>query len=464
MKESEEKLKQASILRQTIEDMDEAQMRAVLQKLMIRQEDQQDGAAWSRAVLENELGLSDLSSAEYIHIAPDDSTAGSLKMVLQRELAGGKQHVFACRDNLSYGPLTGIERREGWIDRLSWLGRMHGCDDLDGIRYLDKGYRDLVGLPARVSTGTEVVVWAGGNAAEQTALRFALFLLRDFPGRIRVLDAPAISGKLSDSERFDSAYLKSGELSAGKLRLIWEQTLAHAQDERLLTTEERRSLEREWDRLSSGNSTLRQYRKGRIVDVSEDHYDDYLLETAKRVCGKNRAYRKAARVIGEAIGHSDEPLDDGFLNHRLSSLVYAGKLAFKGIPRQMRMYEVRPNESQPFPEHPIGSPIELAQRQLDCYNAHDLEGFLAVYAEDAKLYGLLDGTLIAEGREAMRERYRQRFEVDKVHAKLVNRMVIGSRVIDHEEVTMESSDRAVHAAAIYETSEGLIRAAWFVNE
>jgi len=107
---------------------------------------------------------------------------------------------------------------------------------------------------------------------------------------------------------------------------------------------------------------------------------------------------------------------------------------------------------------------ELAQRQLDCYNAHDLEGFLATYAEDAKLYNLLDGTLIAEGREAMRERYRKRFEVDKVHAKLVNRMVIGSRVIDHEEVTLAGSDRVLQAAAIYETIEGLIRAAWFVNE
>ncbi|MEJ8306262.1 nuclear transport factor 2 family protein [Saccharibacillus sacchari] len=107
---------------------------------------------------------------------------------------------------------------------------------------------------------------------------------------------------------------------------------------------------------------------------------------------------------------------------------------------------------------------ELAQRQLDCYNAHDLEGFLAVYAEDAKLYNLLDGTLMAEGREAMRERYRKRFEEDNVHAKLVNRMVIGSRVIDHEEVTSNASDRALQAAAIYETQGGLIRAAWFVNE
>ncbi|OWR31740.1 hypothetical protein CDO73_04465 [Saccharibacillus sp. O23] len=107
---------------------------------------------------------------------------------------------------------------------------------------------------------------------------------------------------------------------------------------------------------------------------------------------------------------------------------------------------------------------QLAQRQLDRYNAHDLEGFLAVYAEDAKLYDLIDGTVIAQGREAMRERYRKRFEEDRVQAELVNRMVIGSRVIDHEHVTREGSDRVIQAAAIYETHGGRIVAAWFVNE
>lgn len=106
----------------------------------------------------------------------------------------------------------------------------------------------------------------------------------------------------------------------------------------------------------------------------------------------------------------------------------------------------------------------LAQKQLDCYNAHDLEGFLEIYAEDAKLYNLIDGTLIAQGREAMRERYRKRFAEDRVHAELVNRMVIGSRVIDHEHVTQAGSDRIIQAAAIYETQGGRIVAAWFVNE
>lgn len=107
---------------------------------------------------------------------------------------------------------------------------------------------------------------------------------------------------------------------------------------------------------------------------------------------------------------------------------------------------------------------ELAQRQLDCYNAHDLEGFLDVYAEDAKLYVLPGGTLIAEGREQMRERYRKRFELDKVQAKLVNRMVLGSRVIDHEHVTQAGSHAVTQAAAIYETHSGRITAAWFVSE
>ena len=39
-----------------------------------------------------------------------------------------------------------------------------------------------------------------------------------------------------------------------------------------------------------------------------------------------------------------------------------------------------------------------------------------------------------EGEEALRNNYKERFEVLKVNAKLKNRIVIGNKVIDEEEV------------------------------
>ncbi|NGZ76278.1 DUF3658 domain-containing protein [Saccharibacillus alkalitolerans] len=462
-----EKLKHAAAVRQMAEDLNEAQLRDVLTKLMLHREAGREWMEFCRSAVEKEWRPADPEGMEYLHIAPDVSTGGSLKQAFRTEIEREQQRVAAWRDHLACGPLTGVEQREGWLRRLAWLGQMHGSDDLDGMRDLDKGYREITELPGRVSADTGIVIWAAGNAAEQIALRWLLFLFREFTGSVYVIDAPAVTAGLTG--RSDAVFLKSGELSADKLRSVWERAVQTGLAEYALTGQRRRQMESEWEVLSAGKHTLHRYGEGRIVGVPEDYYDAYLLETAKKVCGRRGEYRKAARVIGEALGQSEEPLDDSFLNHRLSSLVYAGRLEFKGVPRQMRMYEVRPAASG---SAGIGraagsrekSAEELAQRQLDRYNAHDLEGFLDVYAEDARLYNLLDGSLIAEGRDAMRERYRRRFEVDKVHAELVNRMVIGSRVIDHEQVTQAGSDRATQAAAIYETAGGLIREVWFVYE
>lgn len=412
---------------------------------------------------------------DLVHIALDSSTGGSLKIMLQSKIQSGEQQVFAFDDCLAYGPLIELESREGWVRRLGWLGMMNGSDDPESMRDLDKSYRTIMKLPEQLSSSTEVVIWATGHAADQTALRLILFAFRHFTGRIRVIDALGTYDRLQDQGQIGQAEVTvmlrhSGEISTQELREIWEAA-AQVPDTGRLTDAERRGLEQEWQRLSAEEGTLRKYWNGRIVTVPESFYDDALLETAGRVCGNSGEFHRAARIIGEVLAYSQELLGDEFLNHRLTSLVYAGRLEFRGVPRQMRMYEVRPLRAGKAAEVTeqqkilaFGSAEELAQRQLDRYNAHDLEGFLDVYAEDAKLYNLLDGSLIVEGRAAMRERYRQRFEVDKVHAELVNRMVIGSRVIDHERVTREGSDETVYAAAIYETKDALIREVWFVYE
>ena len=106
---------------------------------------------------------------------------------------------------------------------------------------------------------------------------------------------------------------------------------------------------------------------------------------------------------------------------------------------------------------------ELAKKQLECYNNHDLEGFLSVYHDDTKIYNI-DGTLIMEGKAAMRERYGERFKNPKLHARLVNRMVFGNKAIDHESVTVGDDNPPVQVAAIYEVEGELIKTDWFVRE
>jgi hypothetical protein len=109
-------------------------------------------------------------------------------------------------------------------------------------------------------------------------------------------------------------------------------------------------------------------------------------------------------------------------------------------------------------------PVELIDKQLAYYNAHDLEGFVSTYAEDVKIYHLLDNKVILEGRDALREAYKERFLVLKVHATIDNRISIGNKVIDHESVTGLKKDEIVHAVAVYEVLHDLIKNVWFIYE
>ena len=106
------------------------------------------------------------------------------------------------------------------------------------------------------------------------------------------------------------------------------------------------------------------------------------------------------------------------------------------------------------------APEIVVQRQLDAYNARDIDALLATYAPDARQYEH-PATLLATGAAEMGARMAVRFEEPNLHARLLQRVVMGNIVIDHEEVTRtfpEGSGR-VDMVAIYEVVDGKIRSA-----
>ena len=110
------------------------------------------------------------------------------------------------------------------------------------------------------------------------------------------------------------------------------------------------------------------------------------------------------------------------------------------------------------------TPTELAQAQLDAYNAHDLEAFLACYAEEVEIRNFPSGELTCAGRDAMAERYGPMFaEKTDLHAALVKRVAHDAIVIDEESVTGLRDDETVTAVAMYEVHDDLIQNVWFVR-
>ncbi len=108
------------------------------------------------------------------------------------------------------------------------------------------------------------------------------------------------------------------------------------------------------------------------------------------------------------------------------------------------------------------SPELPVQRQLDAYNARDLARFVAEYADDVQLFRPPAAQPVIAGKAAMAEHYAtKRFNLPGLHAALVNRMVLGNKVIDHERIT-GIGDVPVDAAVVFEVNAmGLIGKVWF---
>ena len=108
------------------------------------------------------------------------------------------------------------------------------------------------------------------------------------------------------------------------------------------------------------------------------------------------------------------------------------------------------------------SPVEIVQKQVEAYNAHDLEAFAATYAEDAQIFRLPSAEPMISGKDELRIFYgNNRFQAPELHAEIVNRMALGNKVIDHERIT-GLPNSPFEVVVIYEVRDGLIARVWSV--
>jgi hypothetical protein len=107
------------------------------------------------------------------------------------------------------------------------------------------------------------------------------------------------------------------------------------------------------------------------------------------------------------------------------------------------------------------NPADPVQRQLDAYNAHDLDRFVAAYADDVQVFVPPANEPVLAGKAAFAAHYAsKRFNLPHLHAALVARLVSGNTVVDHERVTGLEAE-VVEAIAVYRVEAGLIRTVWF---
>jgi len=97
------------------------------------------------------------------------------------------------------------------------------------------------------------------------------------------------------------------------------------------------------------------------------------------------------------------------------------------------------------------SPEAVVQRQLDAYNARDIDALIAIYATDAQMFEH-PAKLLASGSATLRERFLARFNEPNLYAYLLKRVTR----------TFPEGPGTVELVMIYEVENDKIAKAWMI--
>ncbi|HZM78789.1 MAG TPA: nuclear transport factor 2 family protein [Candidatus Limnocylindrales bacterium] len=140
-----------------------------------------------------------------------------------------------------------------------------------------------------------------------------------------------------------------------------------------------------------------------------------------------RYYCGEKRLLAQAESLPTRPAD---LPEKLAWLVMPGEAATAELLERQRLGLVElVRATKLLAAGDPDEPEAVVQRQLEAYNAHDLEAYLATFAEDVQLERHGEVTV---GLEAMRARYAPIFAAGRCRAEISARMRQGEWIVDRE--------------------------------
>lgn len=337
-------------LKRTVEQMNESELRTLMLHFMIYMQMAQEQDILKEQLYDRMLNIYEAvlntqnqqlahkqswmpdENTKNIHIVFGGSAAGSVKQMIQENGSRDIDRILLFDELFSIGPIWRLAEEQGKEHRRAWF-RQHLDPKFEDVR--DGGYPSIESLPEDAA----IYIWCSNNAHEQTGLRYVSWLLKDRSNNLYILDAPAANEQKEDQPGVLHFYSHTGEISSKELSRVYRDPTKHV----LVTDEQRRCYEQEWLSLSESSNLLRIWAFGELISAEVTYFDDFILEKV-RILEKdkpNGEFLKAARVIGEVIGHSGQYTGDAFIEYRLRELIYGGKLEIQGVPRAMRYYSVR---------------------------------------------------------------------------------------------------------------------------
>ncbi|MGG3279259.1 DUF3658 domain-containing protein [Paenibacillus solani] len=265
-----------------------------------------------------------------VHIAFDDSTAGSLRIML-RSIPG--EMVVTLSDDLMVGPLVkdqDLDFSRSLAARKDWFQARYSVSDADEKKsMLLESAVDWLTWPRQLMEWP-CVIWAGNAASEQLGLRRLLSLIPDHPN-VMLVNAASIL----HNQNPNVSYRGTFEIGPDSLKNVLDTT-----EYVRLTRQEQASYREDWQRLLNEDGTFRVLQRDVLVTVPESYYDNEILKAAYRIEARNGFFKKSARIVGEVIGHSELAVSDSFIEYRVRCLIQLGALTYTGDLDAMRNYSI----------------------------------------------------------------------------------------------------------------------------
>ena len=99
---------------------------------------------------------------------------------------------------------------------------------------------------------------------------------------------------------------------------------------------------------------------------------------------------------------------------------------------------------------------EVVDRQIEAYNAHDVNAFCAWYSEDIEVWTMGETLPSINSISVLKEVYGKKFENPKLHVEIEHRITLGNYVIDRERI-LGVGDKVGEAVVIYLVKEDRIQ-------
>jgi len=325
-------------LKDAIHKLSEADAKSMLFFSLINKQSTED---MQQFILKQAEDYTKFKNAQTVHIVFGHSPGGSLRAAFRETDYEITEDIIILPSDFSVGPVKDLHKESGIKARVMWLQERYSIDN-DELKVYQQDIIDAFEKIKNIPPHQDIMIWTCQNAHEQTGLRLVLALLKNKLNRVFVLDTfQAFHETYTFPQLAEENYpMSSGEIKSEDLLLFYE----HYELRPLNKAKQQALYEEGLGMLVDDYNIIRSWEHHELWhNINEDRDDAFIITCAKRLHEEDGEvmYRKAARLIGEVLGHMEQYRGGSWIEYRLRTLIKQGVFTYKGDLAAMRLYEVK---------------------------------------------------------------------------------------------------------------------------